>query len=170
MPQTKYKLDIFKVLARLSNKDHKFYRDLSEEEQKSLFPLILMRWLSGTKNAQQIYFLNELVNPFVFAMYRHKELLFDLLTVCAPGRTQRYYWNKAQSKRTTSTPKTISVIRDYFGYNTTDASSALPLLNVTTILGYAEELGLQPDEINLIKKELVGHKPVNQEFDNELLQ
>lgn len=154
----------------MSNKDRTFYRGLTEEEQKSIFPLVLMRWLSGTKNAQQIYFLNELVNPFVFAIHRHKELLLDLMTICAPGRTQRYYWNKAQSKRTTSTPKTIGVIRNYFGYNTLEAISVLPLLSVKTIVEYAEELGAQPDEIKVIKKELKEHKPANQEFENELLQ
>jgi len=156
---TERKLDIFRVLSHISNKDRHFYQALTEEEQKSIAPLVVMRWLSGTKSAQQIYFLNELVNPFVFSMYPHKELLFDLMTICAPGRTQRYYWNKAQSKRKPSTPKAIGVIREYFHYSTIEAVSVLPLLDTETILGYAEELGVQPDELRTIRKELKSYGP-----------
>ena len=152
--QKKHKLDIFAVLGRISNKDGNFYRNLNEEERKALAPLVVMRWLSGTRNAQQIYFLNELVNPFVFAMGKHKELLVDLMITCSPGRTQRYFWNKAKSKRTTSVPNTVNVVRDYFGYSSIEAMEALPLLDDEIILWYADELGRQPDEIKLIKKEL----------------
>lgn len=152
--QTKHKLDIFKVLGRISNKDREFYRNLSEEEQKALAPLVVMRWLSGTRSAQQIYFLNELVNPFVFSMAKHKELLVDLMTVCGLGRSQKYFWNKARSKRTSTTPTTVGVIRDFFGYSSIEAMEALPLLDDETILEYAEQLGRQPDDIKLIKKEL----------------
>ncbi len=150
----KHKLDIFKVLGRISSKDREFFSNLDEEEQKALQPLVVMRWLTGTKSAQQIYFLNELVNPFVFNMARHKELLVDLMTVCAPGHNQRYYWNKAQSKKTSSAPTIVGIIRDIFGYSTIEAMEVLPLLDNETILSYAEELGRQPDEIRLVKKEL----------------
>lgn len=156
--QKKHKLDIFRVLGRISNKDTEFYKSLTEEEQKALAPLVVMRWLSGTRSAQQIYFLNELVNPFVFSMAKHKELLVDLMTVCAPGRTQRYYWNKAKGKRTSSTPTVVDVIRDYYGYSTTEAMEALPLLTDEDVLWYADELGRQPDEVKLIKKELKSRR------------
>ena len=152
--QRKHKLDIFKVLGRISSKDREFYGKLSEEEQKAIAPLVVMRWLSGTRSAQQIYFLNELVNPFVFSMHSHKDLLIKLMTICGPGRTQKYFWNKAQTKRTTSTPHIVGVIRDYFGYSSIEAMESLSLLDDDTILWYADELGRQPDEIKLIKKEL----------------
>lgn len=154
--QKTHKLDIFKVLDRLSCKDVNFYRKLSEDEQKALQPLVVMRWMSGTRSAQQIYFLNELVNPFVFNMAKHKELLVDLMTICAPGKSQRYFWNKALSKRTSSTPNTIGVLKDYFGYNSIDAAEVLPILDDETIISYAEQLGRQPDEIKAIIKELKG--------------
>lgn len=152
--QKKYKLDIFKVLGRISSKDVEYYRGLTEEEQKALQPLVVMRWLTGTTSAQQIYFLNELVNPFVFNMANHKELLVDLMTVCTSGRSQRYYWNKAQGKRTTKMPTTVGVIREFFSYSTSEAIDALPLLDDDQVLWYANELGRQPDDIKLIKKEL----------------
>ena len=124
----KHKLDIFKVLSQISTKDRNFYSSLEDDQKKALQPLVVMRWLSGTKNIQQIYFLNELVNPFVFSMHNHKELLIDLMMCCTSGKSQRYYWNKAQSKKTSSTPHLVSVVKDFFGYNTRDAMEALPLL------------------------------------------
>ena len=119
MVQKKHKLDIFRVLNHTSRKDISFFNQLTEEEQKAYQPLVVMRWLTGTTDARQIYFINELVNPFVFSLPNHKQLLYNLMTTCTTGTPQRYYWNKTLSKKTTGTPATISVIR-------TSASSASP--------------------------------------------
>lgn len=154
MVAKKHKFDIFDVLGKISSKDTTFFGNMTEEEQKALQPLIIMRWLSGTQSAQQIYFLNELVNPFVFSMYKHKELLVDLMTTCAPGRKQKYFWNKARGKASSSTPTTVGVIREYYRYGSKEAIEALPLLDDDDILWYAEQLGRQPDEIRTIKTEL----------------
>lgn len=148
------KLDIFQVLDRISTKDTNFYRNLTEEEQKAFVPLVVMRWLSGTSSARQIFFLNELVNPSVFANHQHKELLFYLMTICGPGKKQRYFWNKTVSKKSTSTPTAVTVIREYFGYNTLEAAEAMKLLSNDNIMFYAEELGTQPDVLSKLKKEL----------------
>ena len=150
------KLDIFQVLDHISNKDINFYRNLTEEEQKAFMPLVVMRWLSGTSSARQIYFLNELVNPHIFTSHQHKELLFYLMTVCAPGKKQRYFWNKTLSKKSTATPTAVSVIREYFGYNTLEAIDAMKLLSNDNIMLYAEELGTQTDQLSKLKKELKG--------------
>lgn len=154
MTSKQYKLDIFKVLAKLSKKDRVFFSSLSEEEEKTLAPLVLMRWLTGTRNAQQIFFLNELVNPFVFTLAKHKELLIDLMMVCTSGSSQRYYWNKTKGKRTSSMPLTIAVVREYFTYSSIEAGEALPLLDDDAVINCAEQLGRQPDELKQIKKEL----------------
>ena len=154
MTQKKHKLDIFQVLNHISKKDKNFYKELTKEEQKALQPLTVMRWLSGTMDARQIFFLNELVNPFVFSMYTHKELLYRLMTTCTNGKSQRYYWNKPMSKKSSVTPMAVKVIKDYFGYNTIQAIQALPLLTDDDILEYAEHLGRQKEDITKIKKEL----------------
>ena len=150
-----YKLDLFKtVLPNLSRKNEKFYKSLTEEQSKEIVPLLLMRWMSGANDARQIYLLNELVNPFVFVLGKHKELLVDLITICATGQSYRYKFNKVISKKTTNTPKSIEVIRTYFGYNTIDAIDAMVILSNDDVLSLAEQLGTQPPEIKLIKKEL----------------
>jgi hypothetical protein len=154
MSDKKHKLDIFQVLNKLSTKDREYYRSLTEDEQKALAPLVVMRWLSGTRDARQILFLNELVNPFVFNMNTHKELLVDLMTVSTSGRSQRYAWNKAKSKKSAGASKAVEVISEYFKYSSTHAAEALPLLSTEDIIQFAEKLGKQPDDIKTIKKEL----------------
>ena len=154
MAEKVHKLDIFRVLDHTSRKDRKFYRELTEEEQKAYMPLVVMRWLTGTTEARQIFFLNELVNPFVFTFTKHKELLYHLMTVCGAGKSQRYYWNKALSKKSTKTPTTVGVVKEYYKYNTLHAIQALPMLSDDDILHFAMELGRQKEDIAKIKKEL----------------
>lgn len=156
MTEKKYQLDIFKILNKLSQKDRKFFSELSEDDMKSLQPLVLMRWLSGTTDARQIYFLNELVNPMVFSIGKHKQLLLDLLMISAPGKQRMYKWNKAKGKNTSNTPKSLALIRQYYGYSTNHAIDTLRILSNADILQIAEDLGKQPDEIKDITKELKG--------------
>ncbi len=156
MSEQKYKLDIFKVLEKLSLKDRKYFASLSEEDIKSLQPLVLMRWMSGTSEARQVYFLNELLNPMVFPLTKHKMLLIDLLMISAPGKNKRYFWNKARGKRTSNTPKAVSLIKNHYGYNTNDAIDALKILTNEEILEMAEMYGMQPADIKELTKELKG--------------
>lgn len=154
MTDQKYKFDIFKILERLSVKDKAFFDNMSEDDFKALQPLVLMRWLSGTSDTRQIFFLNEIANPMVFPLTKHKELLIDLLMICSSGKTKRYFWNKAKNNKKTSMPYTIEVIKQYFGYSTLEASLALPNLKDDDILGYAAYLGYQTNEIKALTKEL----------------
>lgn len=154
MSNKQRKLNLFDLLNGLSKKEYEIYNALSEDEKKEAAPLILMRWMSGVSDAKQVYFLNELVNRFVFSCYKHKELLIRLLTICGSGHLTRYQWIKSSTKRKTSYPQSINVIKEYFNYNTVDAIDAFQLLSPEDILDYASQLGRQPDEIAKIKKEL----------------
>jgi len=149
-----YKLDLFTYLNNLSRKNSKFYNSLSDDEKKEISPLIIMRWLSGTSDARQVFFLNELVNPFVFTLGKHKELLNQLMSLCTSGKQYKYNFIKAKSKKTTSTPKSVEVIKEYFHYSTLEAMEALLLISNEDVLSFAEQLGKQPPEIATIKKEL----------------
>ena len=76
------------------------------------------------------------------------------MTLCTTGKPQRYFWNKAQSKKSSKTPTVVGVVREYFKYNTIQAIEALPLLDDEDILEYAEQLGRQKEDVAKIKKEL----------------
>ena len=151
-----HKLDIFRVLSRVDAKDTKFYDGLSDEEQKAFQPLVVMKWLSGTSDARQVYFLNEFLNPFIFSIPNHKQLLYQLMTICNSGKSRRYKWNKAKPKQSSKMPETIKVIQDTFRYSAKHSEDALPMLTNDDILEYAGHLGRQKDEISKIKKELKG--------------
>lgn len=156
MTEKKYNLDIFKVLDKLSQKDVKYFEELSEEDLKSLHPLVLMRWMSGTTEARQVYFLNELVNTMVFPMSKHKGLLLKLLTICGPGKSRRYSWNKAKGKLTSNTPKCLELVKAHYGLNSARGIDALKVLPNEAIQAIAEHRGLQVDEVREINKELKG--------------
>jgi len=149
-----HKLNIFQVLGSIGKKNKAYYSKMTDEERKSFHPLVVSRWLSGTYDAGQIVMLNEIVNPYVFPLTHHKELMANLLTAASSGDGGRVKWVKAAGKKTSKTPTITNVIRDYFGYNTGDAIEAMSLLSDADILLYAEHLGRQPDDIKLIKKEL----------------
>jgi hypothetical protein len=159
------KLDIFRVLEAINDKDVGFLDKLTEEEAKAFVPFVVQRWLSGTPSAKQVFFINELLNPFVFSLQGHKKLLWDLMTICSPGKQQRYAWNALPSKKNTSKPTAVKVLQEYYGYSSTDAVNVLDLLSRQNLLDMAEELGWQNDEIAKIKKEVketpeeAKHKP-----------
>ena len=156
MTEKKYAIDIFKVLEKLNQKDRKFFEELTEDDLKSLHPLVLMRWMSGVTEARQVYFLNELVNPMVFPLTKHKQLLLKLLMISGPGKYRRYSWTKAKGKRTSNTPKTLAMIKEHYGYSTNHAIDALKILTNDDILRLAEDLGRQPEEVREITKEIKG--------------
>jgi hypothetical protein len=147
------KLDIFKVLKELDNKNSKFFDSLTDDEQKSLQPLIVMRWLSGTTSKQQVMLINELLNKYIFSFSKHKKILWDIMTICTAGRHQNYSWIKKQAGGS-SYPISVKVIQQYFNYNTKTAIDTLPLLNHSDMLDMADEMGWQDDDLNKLRKEL----------------
>ncbi len=146
------KLDLFGFLDEISRKNTEYYGALDEDTQKEVAPFVIMRWLTGSTDARQIYFLNELVNPFVFALGKHKELLVHLMTMCSPGTNRRYKFIKVKTKKKSS--KSVDVVKRIFGYNTLDAMDAMKILKNDEILSFAEQLGLQKPELAVIKREL----------------
>ncbi|MGZ8924299.1 MAG: hypothetical protein ACXW2E_00315 [Nitrososphaeraceae archaeon] len=150
---SEHKLDIFRVLKAADKKDHSFLSELTNDELKSLQPMLIARWLSGVSNKQQIFIINEIVNPYIFNLYNHKELLWSLLTICTTGKYQKYNWIKSNNKRKTIT-LAIKALKQYFHYSTRHAEQAFNLLQPNDIALIAEELGWQLEDLNKLRKEL----------------
>jgi hypothetical protein len=97
-----YKLDLFReILPALERKDYSYYRNLKKEEQDSIEPWLLMRWLTSAENSNdQIHYLisiNDIVNHNFSALSSkktrglegHKELQWMLLAMCSNGQQSR---------------------------------------------------------------------------------
>lgn len=145
------KIDIFQVLDHCSKKNISFYENLPDDKKKAIAPFVIQRWLTGTSNGQQIFLINEIVNPFVFTLQKHKTLLWYLITCCMPGKTQRYFWNK--TKTSTTKPETLTVVCEYFNYSKKHGRDAINVLKHSDIISCAESLGKQQDIISKINKE-----------------
>jgi len=148
-----YKLKIFDLLANLDQKKQRIYEGLSAEEQKELAPLVIMRWMSGGKSKRQLAYLNELVNPFVFSLGKHKELLVNLMSICGAGNAVRHTY-PTKKKTNTKLPKTIGIIRTFFGYSSKIAEESLSVLSNEDIISFAEQLGTTKADMAKIKKEI----------------
>lgn len=148
------KLDIFRVLGAADAKNAKFYAQLSDDERKEFQPFVVARWMSGTSNTAQVMMINEFLNPYLFTLTGHKELLWQLLTICNAGKSQRYKWHKLPGKRESGRPNAIKAVRQYFKYSTREAVDALDILTRSDVIEIAEELGWQPDDIAKIRREI----------------
>lgn len=152
---TTRKLDIFEVLSHVDRHDIEFFVNLTEEQQREFAPVVAQRWLSGMSSELQVILLNEYLNPYTFALQRHKDLLYKLMTVCSTGK-HRYSWVK--SPQSTSTyPIASRVVSEYYGYSIAKSAEMVQMLSTEAIMSYAEELGYQPPELSKLKKELKDH-------------
>jgi len=99
------KLDIFKVLAAMDNKDYGFYDRLTDEERKAFTAFITMKWGAsvGGSNELQHYYLaavNHYVNKNLFDINKHPKLQWLTLAAAAPGvGKQRHEWLKVKAKQ-----------------------------------------------------------------------
>jgi hypothetical protein len=141
-------VDIFALLDKMSKKQHA-YPQLTDEEQKSVSPLIVMRWLAGCNDQLQLIRLNEMANPFVFSLGQNKELLMALLTEATTG-PKRYNWLK--TKGSVKSSLRDEVIMQAFECSQREAR-LMPVCR-DEVLAQAELLGWQKDEMTKLKKEL----------------
>lgn len=94
-----YQLDLFKeILPAIDRGDKTYFRNLTEEEQKSIEPWIIMRWMSSSESDKdQIddvlnanYFVNDNYSSITTKKTSqglgHKELQWLLLTLCGKKR------------------------------------------------------------------------------------
>lgn len=147
------KVDMFHMLSQIDDKNYHWFDSLSDREQKSIAPIVTMRWLSGTLSERQIIFLNEFVNPHIFSLNHHKGLLYRLMCVAVDGNRSRYKWLKTKNKGGTR-PISTQVVCDYFRYSSKQAKQCLPLLTAVDVVELAEELGRDKSDISKIKKEM----------------
>ena len=154
MATKKFALDIFSLLGRINNKNSgDIYFALTAEERKGFAPLVVMQWLSGSNDEQQILKLNDNVNKYVFSLGKHPHLLMKLLQTASLGRQVRATWipTKTTSKKNTLRDQ---VLAEYFDYSAAEIAALIVLPSSEEIVLMAEELGWQNEDVKKLKKEL----------------
>lgn len=149
-----HKNDIFQVLDRLTRKDYHLWETLSEEQQKEISPLIIMRWMFGTSSEYQQVLLNELVNTTIFSIPDHKELMLKLLAVCSDGVSKRYKWVNYKNRSVKKQKLATQLIATEYQISNEEAVDTLKLFSKEEVLELAERHGWQKDELTNLKKEL----------------
>lgn len=151
------RFDIFGMLRNIDKQNIPYYTSLPEEERKAFAPVVLMQWMfcleRPSDNPLQRILLNEVVNPYIFSLHKHPELLYYLMCVSAPGVQQRYKWKKVSSSES-KLPRTIDVVKRAYGYSTKLAEQALPVLTNDDIIEFALDLGMDNDDVKKLKLEL----------------
>lgn len=150
---SKYKLDIFKILDRITAGDLTFLDNLSEEDQKGFEAYVAFLWLKGAQQNEEYRYLlsNEALNPYIFALGKHPKLLYKLM--CVSHGLQdgcRYRFNRVKGKAST---KVTRLLMDYYGYSKSKAVDALPLLDSEALIDIATALGYDDKEIKEILTE-----------------
>jgi len=73
--------------------------------------------------------------------------------IASPGRMYKYQWLRRDVK-SSKTKLSEVVVAKYYNYPLRRAAEAVSMLENDVILGYAEELGYQKEQIRDLKKEL----------------
>lgn len=149
------KLDIFAVITATQNKDFNFYSNLAEVQRKEFAPVVIQRWLTGTSNALQTVLVNEYVNPYVFSLHNHPELLYKLMTVAAEPRSGRTTYPKTKPRSSKNKPIANEVVQRFYNATIREASEMVDTLHVNQILDAAYDLGYDEPTLKKLRKEII---------------
>lgn len=151
---TDRKFDIFEVIEKIKSNDRAYFDNLEDYEVRQIYPFVLMRWLSGTKNPTQLKLGNDLANTVCFQLYKHPRLLYKLLMASNVDKNKRSFWVKKKSK--TKDSEVMKVIKNYYECSTEEAKDIHKLLTVDDIIDIAELIGTEKETLTKLKKELNG--------------
>lgn len=148
---SKFSLDIFKLLSDLGGKADA-YAKLSDDEKKGFAPIVVQRWLAGTKDERQVMALNTFANKHVFALGKHPHLLARLFQACNSKVPRRYYWLGVKGKKKHALVD--EVLKQHFGWSSNELRKQTVLPTPDEVLLFAQELGWQKDELVKLQREL----------------
>jgi hypothetical protein len=98
------KLDIGRELSAVNQRNHDFYKNLTDDEKKAFSPFLLMRYVSNPQTDPDTYeFIIERVNNLVNINHwtlskGHKQLLWEAFASCGIGVNLKYTYLKAPGK------------------------------------------------------------------------
>jgi hypothetical protein len=147
-------LDMFWLLGEMDRHNFDVWDTLNEEQRKEVSPFMLLRWMMGTGDPEQLVMLGEVANLCLFEFGdKKKDLLLKVLTACSVNGPKRYSWKNFKGG-TQTVPKAIQLIQACYGYTAKQAQDARKLFAAEDIMALAESRGWQKDELKDLQKEL----------------
>lgn len=147
------KLDIFWVLKQLDNKSFDLWDQLTEEQRKEVSPFVILRWLSGCADPEQLVMLGEVACACLFEFGQKKELMLKVLTACTANGSKRYKWINPKGSAKASS-KAVQLIAVTYGMSMRHAADVRPQFTTDELLMLAEAQAWQKDELKDLQKEL----------------
>lgn len=145
-------LDLFWLLGQLDQHKPDIFAGLTPEQQKEVSCYMVLRWLSGTDNPEQIIELGTIGTSCVFELGQHPELLLQVLAACTRDGTKRYRW--LPWKGIAKDSKGLELVMTQWNLSASQAKEALKVLTTDDLIAIAEGQGMQPAEVKALKKEL----------------
>lgn len=99
-----FKVDIFRVLRAIDERDFAFYDTLTEEEKASLPMVVILRWFSATTKHSEYHVLaaNDVVNRHFWDLSSHPKLQYLLMAACGAGKRMGHKWIDGRKRKTKS--------------------------------------------------------------------
>jgi hypothetical protein len=148
------KFDIFEVIKEIEGLQTQFFDKLEDYEIRQIAPYVLMKWMAGVKDKNQLIAINDNVNRVIFSMSKHPKLMYKLLMACATRKDKRVSWIKRAKIDKSNTA--VNIVREYYNCSYSDAIQYVKVLDPEKIMDMAELLGSSKEIITKLKKELNG--------------
>jgi hypothetical protein len=156
------KLDIFLVLSKIENRDFNFYSTLDIEQQKSLSPYILNKWMSvvySNKSLQEQYlFSSNSVNKYMFELGKHPDLLWKLLCSNGTKRQIKHGWVKVASNSDNLTKLQKFIVSFCPSVSNTELTIILNKLTIDKLQDMIEYSLLSKKDADVLIKEFKARK------------
>jgi len=148
------KFDIFEVIKEIEGLQTEFFDKLADYDIRQIAPYIIMKWMSGVKDRNQLIAINDNVNRLVFAMSKHPKLMYKLLMASSTRKDKRVSWIKRPKVDKSSI--SVNIIKEYYNCSYRDALRYVKVTSFEKIIDMAELLGTNKETMTKLKKELNG--------------
>lgn len=144
-------MNLFDTLENIDKGEYQYFKKLSDIELKSIPAFLLLKWLSHTNDPNKLLRLNLSPNKNIFNLYKHPTIVYNTLVACGSGNKEFYKWKK-KSKKISSKPITTQLLMEYYNISNDTAIEDSSVMNLSSMICIAEELG-HFDKIEDLRKE-----------------
>jgi len=145
--------DIFEILNNINSNNIEYIDKLEDGELSDFKPFLVQQWLKGATSNKDYHLLltNEFCNEYIFSLSKHPKLLYKLFCVANGFDENTYY--KFRKRTINKKPLSNTIISAIYSYSTEHANDVVNIFSKNEMVGMAEQLGYDKDQIKRVKKE-----------------